>query len=141
MIHSAPILTSSKTFIQTRVRSLIRSSLMNVCLERAGSVTESYNDFINSAQQYGTSMEWILAQEGAGTFRENRYELKRKLFRAIANVNVLEGIRFYVSSRARSHLANFKLMEGSAKIISLIARDENQHLVIDSEHSEQVGRG
>ena len=99
-------------------------------LERAGSVTESYNDFINSAQQYGTSMEWIHAQEGAGTFRENRYELKRKLFRAIANVNVLEGIRFYVSFACSFAFGELKLMEGSAKIISLIARDENQHLVL-----------
>ena len=33
-------------------------------------------------------------------------------------------------SLARSHLANLSFMEGSAKIISLIARDENQHLVI-----------
>ena len=99
-------------------------------LERAGSVTESYNDFINSAQQYGTSMEWIHAQEGAGTFRENRYELKRKLFRAIANVNVLEGIRFYVSFACSFAFGELKLMEGSAKITSLIARDENQHLVL-----------
>jgi ribonucleoside-diphosphate reductase beta chain len=99
-------------------------------LERAGSVTESYNDFINSAQQYGTSMEWVHAQEGAGTFRENRYELKRKLFRAIANVNVLEGIRFYVSFACSFAFGELKLMEGSAKIISLIARDENQHLVL-----------
>ena len=100
-------------------------------LERAGSVTESYNDFINSAQQYGTSMEWIHAQEGAGTFRENRYELKRKLFRAIANVNVLEGIRFYVSFACSFAFGELKkFMEGSAKIISLIARDENQHLVL-----------
>ena len=99
-------------------------------LERAGSVTESYNDFINSAQQYGTSMEWIHAQEGAGTFRENRYELKRKLFRAVANVNVLEGIRFYVSFACSFAFGELKLMEGSAKIISLIARDENQHLVL-----------
>ena len=83
-------------------------------LERAGSVTESYNDFINSAQQYGTSMEWIHAQEGAGTFRENRYELKRKLFRAIANVNVLEGIRFYVSFACSFAFGELKLMEGSA---------------------------
>ena len=34
-------------------------------------------------------------------------------------------------SHVRSHLANLKVsMEGSAKIISLIARDENQHLVL-----------
>ena len=99
-------------------------------LERASSVTGAYDDFINSAQQYGTSNEWIFAQEGVGYAKEQRYELKRKLYRAIANVNILEGIRFYVSFACSFAFGELKLMEGSAKIISLIARDENQHLVI-----------
>jgi ribonucleotide reductase beta subunit family protein with ferritin-like domain len=99
-------------------------------LERASSVTGAYDDFINSAQQYGTSNAWIYAQEGAGSARQDRIELKRKLYRAIANVNILEGIRFYVSFACSFAFGELKLMEGSAKIISLIARDENQHLVI-----------
>jgi ribonucleoside-diphosphate reductase beta chain len=99
-------------------------------LERAETVTEAYNSFINSAHQYGTSNAWIFAQEGAGYAREERIELKRKLYRAIANVNILEGIRFYVSFACSFAFGELKLMEGSAKIISLIARDENQHLVI-----------
>jgi len=57
-------------------------------------------------------------------------ELKRKLYRAVANVNILEGIRFYVSFACSFAFGELKLMEGSAKIISLIARDENQHLVL-----------
>ena len=56
--------------------------------------------------------------------------LKRLLYRAIANVNILEGIRFYVSFACSFAFGELKVMEGSAKIISLIARDENQHLVI-----------
>jgi len=99
-------------------------------LERASSVTGAYNDFINSAQYYGNSNLWVHAQEGAGTAKDERYELKRKLYRAIANVNILEGIRFYVSFACSFAFGELKLMEGSAKIISLIARDENQHLVI-----------
>jgi ribonucleoside-diphosphate reductase beta chain len=99
-------------------------------LERAASVTSAYDDFINSAQFYGNSNLWIHAQEGAGSAKEERYELKRKLYRAIANVNILEGIRFYVSFACSFAFGELKLMEGSAKIISLIARDENQHLVI-----------
>jgi ribonucleoside-diphosphate reductase beta chain len=63
-------------------------------LERASSVTGAYDDFINSAQQYGTSSAWLYAQEGAGYAKQDRIELKRKLYRAIANVNILEGIRF-----------------------------------------------
>jgi ribonucleotide reductase beta subunit family protein with ferritin-like domain len=99
-------------------------------MERAVSVTESYNDFINCAQQYGTSNDWIHALEQVPTAQETRYELKRKLFRAVANVNILEGIRFYVSFACSFAFGELKLMEGSAKIISLIARDESQHLVI-----------
>ena len=99
-------------------------------LERARSITHAYDEFINAAQQYGGTNEWQHAQEGAGTFRSNRYELKRKLFRAVANVNILEGIRFYVSFACSFAFGELKLMEGSAKIISLIARDENLHLVI-----------
>ena len=57
-------------------------------------------------------------------------DLKRKLYRAVANVNILEGIRFYVSFACSFAFGELKLMEGSAKIISLIARDENQHLAI-----------
>ena len=99
-------------------------------MSRATNVTSAYDDFINSAQEYGTSNAWKFAQEGAGYSKEERIELKRKLYRAVANVNILEGIRFYVSFACSFAFGELKLMEGSAKIISLIARDENQHLVI-----------
>jgi len=97
-------------------------------LSRAASVTSSYDEFIASAAQYGGY--WQLAQEGAGNMRKERYEMKRKLFRAMMNVNILEGIRFYVSFACSFAFGELKVMEGSAKIISLIARDENQHLVL-----------
>jgi ribonucleoside-diphosphate reductase beta chain len=99
-------------------------------LERAESVTESYNDFINSAQFYGTSESWKHRLEGVTYAKENLNDVKRKLYRAVANVNILEGIRFYVSFACSFAFGELKLMEGSAKIISLIARDENQHLAI-----------
>jgi ribonucleoside-diphosphate reductase beta chain len=102
----------------------------NRILERASSVTESYDDFIKSAHQHDNSNEWLHALEQVPTALEGKYELKRKLYRAIANVNVLEGIRFYVSFACSFAFGELKLMEGSAKIISLIARDENQHLAI-----------
>jgi ribonucleoside-diphosphate reductase beta chain len=99
-------------------------------LERAESVTESYNDFINSAHYYGVSDQWRHRLEGADYAKDSLREVKRKLYRAIANVNILEGIRFYVSFACSFAFGELKLMEGSAKIISLIARDENQHLAI-----------
>ena len=98
-------------------------------LSRATSVTASYDDFIRSATHYSLG-DWEHARDGAGYFREERYELKRKLFRAMMNVNILEGVRFYVSFACTFAFGELKVMEGSAKIISLIARDENQHLVI-----------
>jgi ribonucleoside-diphosphate reductase beta chain len=99
-------------------------------LERAKSVTESYDDFINSAQSYGTSNDWMYRLEGVVNAKENLNDVKRKLYRAVANVNILEGIRFYVSFACSFAFGELKLMEGSAKIISLIARDENQHLAL-----------
>jgi ribonucleotide reductase beta subunit family protein with ferritin-like domain len=99
-------------------------------LERAASVTSSYDDFINSAHQYGSSNLREFANEGVDLGKAERIELKRKLYRAVANVNILEGIRFYVSFACTFAFGELKLMEGSAKIVSLIARDESQHLVI-----------
>ena len=87
-------------------------------LERAVSVTQSYNDFINSAHQYDNSSEWQHALEEVPYALDARYELKRKLFRAVANVNILEGIRFYVSFACSFAFGELKTMEGSAKIIS-----------------------
>ena len=98
-------------------------------LSRAATVTASYDKFIREANQYSIG-GWEHALEGAGSAREERYELKRSLFRAMMNVNILEGIRFYVSFACSFAFGELKVMEGSAKIISLIARDENQHLVL-----------
>jgi ribonucleotide reductase beta subunit family protein with ferritin-like domain len=99
-------------------------------LDRASSVTQSYDEFIEHAHQYDGSSMWELAREGHATGQWERVELKRKLYRAIANVNILEGIRFYVSFACSFAFGENKLMEGSAKILSLIARDESQHLVL-----------
>ena len=99
-------------------------------LERAKTVTESYDDFINTAQHYGISNDWKHALEGVDYAQMSLNDVKRKLYRAVANVNILEGIRFYVSFACSFAFGENKLMEGSAKIISLIARDENQHLAI-----------
>ena len=99
-------------------------------LERAASVTEAYDEFINDAQEYGTGNQWRPDFKGSPSVDYMVHELKRRLFRAIANVNILEGIRFYVSFACSFAFGELKLMEGSAKIISLIARDENQHLAL-----------
>ena len=99
-------------------------------LQRAASVTESYDNFINAAHEWDTGNLWKEDRQGSFLASYEMKHLKRLLYRAVANVNILEGIRFYVSFACSFAFGELKLMEGSAKIISLIARDENQHLVI-----------
>ena len=99
-------------------------------LERAASVTGAYDSFINQAQEWGQGNFWQPDAKGSPSAEWCLKDLKRSLYRAVANVNILEGIRFYVSFACSFAFGELKLMEGSAKIISLIARDENQHLVL-----------
>ena len=117
-------------------------------LSRASSVTSSYNELINHAHEYDSGNIWRMATEGHPSGSYDRKELKRKLYRAVLNVNILEGIRFYVSFACSFAFGELKVMEGSAKIISLIARDESQHLVLtqqiikawqDGDDEEMVG--
>jgi len=99
-------------------------------LSRAESVTKSYDDFVNYAQEWGAGSMWKEGSQGSPSSEWCRKDLKKHLYRAIANVNILEGIRFYVSFACSFAFGENKLMEGSAKILSLISRDESQHLVI-----------
>ena len=87
-------------------------------MKRAETVTDAYDKFIEYSHKYH------LMGEG------ERKELKKLLYLTLVNVNILEGIRFYVSFACSFAFGELKLMEGSAKIISLIARDENLHLAV-----------
>ena len=99
-------------------------------MSRAGSVTKAYNEFIEYAGQYSTGNMWQPDARSSSSHQWTLKDLKKHLYRAISNVNILEGIRFYVSFACSFAFGELKLMEGSAKIISLIARDERQHLVL-----------
>ena len=90
-------------------------------------ISKHYDDLINS------SMYYQLLGEGTHTVNGKKvvvdlYELKKQLWFALNSVNVLEGVRFYVSFACSWAFAELKKMEGNAKIIKLIARDENLHL-------------
>ncbi len=98
-------------------------------LSRATTVTKAYDELIKMSGEWSSGSLWSLPSSHASASVELK-ELKRKLYRAIVNVNILEGIRFYVSFACSFAFGELKLMEGSAKIISLIARDESQHLVL-----------
>jgi len=99
-------------------------------LQRAQSVTHAYDEFLQAAHAYGSSNMWEHNLDGVPMAQAELYELKRKLYRAVANVYILEGIRFYVSFACSFAFGELKLLEGSAKIIGLIARDESQHMTI-----------
>ena len=87
--------------------------------KRANSVTKSYDELIEIGYKYQLDKTKV-----------DEYELKKKLWKALITVNVLEGLRFYVSFACSFAFGELKLLEGSAKIISFIARDESQHLAI-----------
>ena len=99
-------------------------------LQRAQSVTKAYDEFINAAQEYGTGNWWKPDWKDSPSAQWTLRDLKRKLYRAVANVYILEGIRFYVSFACSFAFGELKLLEGSAKIIGLIARDESQHMTV-----------
>lgn len=94
---------------------------------RAEDIACYYDDLIEYTQYYnlfGTGKHQI----GEKTVVISLHELKRKLFLCLMCVNVLEAIRFYVSFACSFAFAERELMEGNAKIIKLIARDEALHL-------------
>ena len=99
-------------------------------LSRAKSVTHAYDEFLQAAQEWGAGNMWEHALDEVPVAQHELYELKRKLYRAVANVYILEGIRFYVSFACSFAFGELKLLEGSAKVIGLIARDESQHMTI-----------
>ena len=99
-------------------------------MDRAKSVCKAYNEFIEVATEWANSNLWKEDWKGSPTSQWTMNDVKRKLYLAVANVNILEGIRFYVSFACSFAFGELKLMEGSAKIISLIARDESQHLAL-----------
>jgi len=90
-------------------------------VKRAISVTENYDRFSEIAQNYFIKGEGSLD------------EVKKQLYLAMVNVNILEGLRFYVSFACTFAFGELKLMEGSAKIISFIARDEATHLNLSTQ--------
>nr|WP_267339628.1 MULTISPECIES: class Ia ribonucleoside-diphosphate reductase subunit beta [unclassified Gilliamella] len=95
--------------------------------KRAGDIAGYYDDLISYASYYN------LLGEGKHTVNNSTItidlrELKKKLYLCLMSVNALEAIRFYVSFACSFAFAERELMEGNAKIIKLIARDEALHL-------------
>lgn len=98
----------------------------------AQSISEEYNSLVEYTKFYELfgEGEHLITSGNKETQQVsiNKFELKRKLWRTLVAVNILEGIRFYVSFACSWAFAELKKMEGNAKIIKFIARDENLHL-------------
>jgi ribonucleoside-diphosphate reductase beta chain len=105
--------------------SKVFDELMDIkeIVDCAGDISMYYDDLIawnNSSSSHGYPIDIPLA--------DSMYKHKRSLWLALMSVNILEGVRFYVSFACSWAFAEVKKMEGNAKIIKLIARDENLHL-------------
>ena len=96
-------------------------------VECAGDISKYYDDLIEYSQYYQLLGEGTHTVNGK-TVAVDKRELKKKIWLCLNSVNVLEGIRFYVSFACSWAFAELKKMEGNAKIIKFIARDENVHL-------------
>ena len=109
--------------------SIIFDEMMEIApiMDCAEDISKHYDDLIEMGQWYN------LLGEGTHTVNGKKitvdlYELKKLIWKAMMSVNILEGVRFYVSFACSWAFAELKKMEGNAKIIKLIARDENVHL-------------
>ena len=96
-------------------------------IRRADSVTRLYDEFIQLSNIYSIHGEGLHTVEGQ-VFDSSLRNLKKKLYLTLVSINVLEAIRFYVSFACSFAFAERAVMEGNAKIIKLIARDEALHL-------------
>ncbi|MBK2124772.1 class Ia ribonucleoside-diphosphate reductase subunit beta [Fangia hongkongensis] len=94
---------------------------------RAQDITRYYDDLILKTQLLQSVGEGDFVISGE-SFRVNRYEVKKALYFALHAVNALEAIRFYVSFACTFAFSEQKKLEGSGKIMKLIARDESLHL-------------
>lgn len=104
---------------------------VNEIVSCAVDISKYYDDLIEAGKWYsllGEGVHTVTSNGEKKVVTVSRYELKKKLWLALNSVNVLEGIRFYVSFACSWAYAELKKMEGNAKIIKLICRDENIHL-------------
>lgn len=101
--------------------SVILNPILDIpeIIERAESIGEYYD------AAHVLIMQWINNPESV-----DKRALYKAVYLALISVNVLEGIRFYVSFACNFAFGENKVMEGSSKIMGLIARDEAKHLTI-----------
>jgi len=93
---------------------------------RAASVTKQYDELIFMSQCYTSQGEGTYTWQGE-ELEVNLRSLKRSLILTLYTINALEAIRFQVSFVCTFAFSENKVMDGSSKIMRLIARDESIH--------------
>lgn len=126
-IHSRSYTHIIRNIINTP--SIIFDDIVNNknIVNRAQDIAKYYDNLIKMTSY------WHLLGEGTHTINGtsisiNLREIKKLLYLCLISVNALEAIRFYVSFACSFAFAEREIMEGNAKIIRLIARDEALHL-------------
>ena len=109
--------------------SVVFDGMMDIgeIMDCAGDISECYDQLIDLSSYYNLLGVGKHKVNGK-TVEVDLYEIKKLLYKTLMSVNILEGVRFYVSFACSWAFAELKKMEGNAKIIKLIARDENLHL-------------
>lgn len=97
-------------------------------MERARKTIYYYDDFIKESEFLRGKL--ASKEYGDKLLKSVLRKLKKKLLLCVASINALEGLSFYASFACSFAFAEQGLMEGNAKIITLIARDEALHLAI-----------
>ncbi|MGL4958140.1 MAG: class Ia ribonucleoside-diphosphate reductase subunit beta [Plesiomonas sp.] len=95
--------------------------------KRATDISGYYDKLIHDSNLYHLLGEGTHTINGT-THTISLRELKKTLYLCLMSVNALEAVRFYVSFACSFAFAERELMEGNAKIIKMIARDEALHL-------------
>ena len=110
--------------------SKVFDELMDIeeIVDCADDISHYYDRLIEMSAWYNLLGEGTHQINGTRNVTVDLYELKKLLWLTLMSVNILEGVRFYVSFACSWAFAELKKMEGKAKIIKLIARDENLHL-------------
>ncbi|OUU26842.1 MAG: ribonucleotide reductase [Candidatus Endolissoclinum sp. TMED37] len=100
---------------------------INEIMDCADDISKNYDELIEMTSYFNLLGEGTHTVNGKKV-KISKYEIKKSLYKTLMSVNILEGVRFYVSFACSWAFAELKKMEGNAKIIKLIARDENLHL-------------
>ena len=97
-------------------------------LKRAQSVSKYYDELIELVTHYHSDVYGSVHLSDGRIIDVTLRNIKKRLYLCLMSVNILEAIRFYVSFACSFAFAERELMEGNAKIIKMIARDEALHL-------------